>query len=215
MRGNFLCHQLSTITTETLLPTLLTAKTLDTIIARTKKTNVTKKQSGKVMAECIKQVHQETLRYVNPLAQIKVLSDIEVQVKTCNVHDYPEGNVFIAELHGGPVRNCPVTMKVQVSPDDKLVEVKVSKVTNNCDDGGFQCELVIPIRASLQLHTLNSASAENLLAQALIIQASRFINVRNIRAEHIALTTYMGDIHCDGTFLANVANLRTNGSGVS
>lgn len=226
LKNKFLCYQLTTVILYTPLLTIPQALTLTLTKAKSNSSDVGTNTAGytksivncqcdKMLPSYNKHVHQETLCYVNPFARVLIESDIPVRVRTCDVHDYPNGNVFIAELHGIPVGNCPATMKVQISSDEKLVQVNIRKVHTNWDEGNFHCELIIPLRASLFMSPVESATVENLLSENITIKAARFIRVKDVHAEHVVMTTLMDDIYCDGTFLSNESYLRAHKNGVS
>lgn len=161
---------------------------------------------------CLTQIHQETLRHVSPWVQVKVQSDIDVRVRVCNVHQYPDGNVFIAELHGPFKSNCAANMTVHTSSSGQLIDVVVKELKK---DSNFHCELIVPVKASLCLHTQQDAMVENLFGKELTVKASRVIDVTDVRSDDINLETFNGDINCRGIFLANEAVLQATGLGVN
>lgn len=161
----------------------------------------------------MKQVHQETLRYVNPYANINIDSDIYVKVVSIDPHKYPNGDALIVELHGGPVKNCTASMEVKVSGDnDENVEVNLKKLTEPTD---FHCELAIPIKAALNITSRHAALVHNMFGNELKIKATKSINTSNIRAENIELISSGGDINCQGILLGKETVVQTENKGVS
>ncbi|KAI8128745.1 hypothetical protein FF38_09972 [Lucilia cuprina] len=158
----------------------------------------------------MKQVHQETLRYINPHAYIKVISDIYVKVSTVDPHKYPNGDALIAELHGGPVKNCTASMQVKVADDERNVEIILKKLTNETD---FHCELAVPIKAALNINSKHGATVKNTFGDELIIKAEKFINTTNVRAENIELLSAEGDISCKKILLGKVTTVEAKNKG--
>ena len=161
----------------------------------------------------MKQVHQETLRYVSPYANIKIDSDIYVKVNSIDPHKYPNGDALIVELHGGPVKNCTASMEVKVSGDnDENVEVFFKKLAEPTD---FHCELAIPIKAALNVTSRHAAIVHNIFGNELKVKATKFINTKNIKAESIELLSSEGDINCQGILLGKQTIVKTQTKGVS
>ncbi|XP_011214334.2 protein FAM185A [Bactrocera dorsalis] len=153
-----------------------------------------------------KQVHQETMRYIYPFARINIRSDIYLQVKAADVHEYPDANVLIAELHGGHARNCPVNMHVDVSEDERLVNIAINKTANALD---FHCNMEIPIRADLHIEALDSVTVRNIFSSEITVRAQKNIETKELRAENITLDSAGGNISCKGMLLGKVTTVET------
>lgn len=162
--------------------------------------------------ENMKQVHQETLRYINPRAFINIDSDIHVKVKSADPHIYPNGDAFIAELRGGPVKSSTASMEVKISDDDKNVEVVLKKINDSTD---FHCELSVPIKAGLNINTRHTVTVQNTFGDALKVKSAKCIKTNNVRAESIQLISEGGDIHCQGILLGKETVIETYNKGVS
>lgn len=160
----------------------------------------------------MKQVHQETLRYINPHAKIKIDSDIYVKVSSADPHKYPNGDALIAELRGGPVKNCTASMEVKISDDERDVEIVLRKLKETTD---FHCELAVPIKASLNIDSRYAASVKNTFGDELIVKTVKFLNCTNVRAERIELKTSVGNISCQGILLGKETKVETQNKGVS
>lgn len=153
-----------------------------------------------------KQVHQETKRYIYPFARINIRSDICLQVKAADVHEYPDANVLIAELHGGHVRNCPVHMNVDVSEDERLVNIMINKTVNTSD---FHCNLEIPIRSDLHIEANDSVTVRNIFSSEITVRAQKDIETKEIRADNVTLDSTGGNISCKGMLLGKVTVVET------
>lgn len=158
-----------------------------------------------------KQVHQETKRYIYPFARINIRSDICLQVKAADVHEYPDANVLIAELHGGHVRNCPVHMNVDVSEDERLVNIMINKTVNTSD---FHCNLEIPIRSDLHIEANDSVTVRNIFSSEITVRAQKDIETKEIRADNVTLDSTGGNISCKGMLLGKVTVVETKELGV-
>lgn len=171
------------------------------------------KKSSSAEKTTMKRVHQETLRYVSPTSMVKVISDTFIKVRTADVHDHPGGDVFIAQLHGGPSKNCPASLHVNVSSDESTVEVVVKKLTDSPTD--FHCELAIPIRASLEITTKSGATVSNIYGNILKLKATNYVGVSDIKAETIEVESINGNIVGHGLLLGKTTKVETKNNGVS
>ncbi|XP_065367599.1 uncharacterized protein LOC135960283 [Calliphora vicina] len=156
------------------------------------------------------QVHQETLRYINPHACIKINSDIFVKVYSADPHKYPNGDALIAELRGGPVKNCTASMQVKVSDDEHNVEIVLKKLTEDTD---FLCELAVPIKAALNINSQHDVIVMNTFGDELKVKAAKFIKTKNVRAETIELLSSEGDIKCEGILLGKETTVEAQNKG--
>uniref|UniRef100_A0A1A9W9P8 Adhesin domain-containing protein n=1 Tax=Glossina brevipalpis TaxID=37001 RepID=A0A1A9W9P8_9MUSC len=166
--------------------------------------------ASKKFPPTMNQIHQETLRFIDPQAHIIVLSDIYTKIRSADVHAFPDGNAFISELHGGPLRNCTASMDVKISDDEKQVEVVIKKIAPESD---FHCELAVPIRAAVTVDSRHGASVKNIFGRAVRVKANKFINVRDVRAEFIHLESEGENISCLGLLLGKETLIETNGKG--
>ncbi|KAI9583488.1 uncharacterized protein LOC119636055 [Glossina fuscipes] len=166
--------------------------------------------ASKKFPPTMNQIHQETLRFVDPQAHIIVLSDIFTKIRSADVHAFPDGNAFISELHGGPVKNCTASMDVKISDDEKQVEVIIKKLAPESD---FHCELAVPVRAQVTVNSQHGASVKNIFGRAVRVKAKRFINVRDVRAEFIHLESEGENISCLGLLLGKETVIETKGNG--
>ncbi|XP_075169097.1 uncharacterized protein LOC142241243 [Haematobia irritans] len=172
----------------------------------------TPKGPRKIPDTKMKQVHQETLKYLNPSCMVKIISDTFVKVRSADVHDYPGGDVFIAQLHGGPAKNCPATMDIKVSDDEKNVEVFVKKIAdNNTDD--FHCEFAVPIKASLDISSKSGANVSHIYGDIVKVKAQKFIAVSDVKAEIIDVESVEGNILNNGLLLGKNTKLQTKNKG--
>jgi len=107
-----------------------------------------------IMAVSKRMVHQEILHYVNPFARINVKSDIFLRIQPADVHLYTSGDVFIAQLLGGQVKNSNVSLDVKITDEDKVVNVVVKQLAEQPSQ--IECSLQIPVRSdvSVQLGVL-------------------------------------------------------------
>ncbi|KAM7341901.1 protein FAM185A [Cochliomyia hominivorax] len=158
----------------------------------------------------MKQIHQETLRYINPHAKIKINSDIYVKVSSADPHRYPSGDALIAELHGGPAKNCTASMDVNVSDDECNVEIVLKKLNETTD---FHCEIAVPIKASLNINSRYAASVKDTFGDELKVKAVKFLNCKNVRAERIELLSTQGNISCQGILLGKETKVETQNKG--
>ncbi|XP_011188622.1 protein FAM185A [Zeugodacus cucurbitae] len=157
-----------------------------------------------------KQVHQETMRYIYPFARINIRTDIYLKVKAADVHEYPDANVLIAELHGGHARNCPVNMHVDVSEDERLVNIVINKDANALD---FHCNLEIPIRSDLHIEANDSVTVRNIFSSEINVRAQKNIETKEIRADNLTLDSAGGNISCKGMLLGRVTVVETKDLG--
>ncbi|XP_054739247.1 uncharacterized protein LOC129245231 [Anastrepha obliqua] len=157
-----------------------------------------------------KQVHQETMRYIYPFPRINIHSDIYLRVKAADVHEYPDANVLIAELHGGHTRNCPVIMKIDVSEDERRVNIVINKVADATD---FHCNLEVPIRSDLYVETNDSVKVQNILSSEVTVRAQKHIETKEVRADNVTLDSNGGNITCKGMLLGRVTQVETKEMG--
>ncbi|XP_017469775.1 PREDICTED: uncharacterized protein LOC108361631 [Rhagoletis zephyria] len=153
-----------------------------------------------------KQVHQETLRYIYPFPRINIRTDIYLRVKSADVVEYPDANVLIAELHGGHARNCPVTMQVDVSEDERLVNIVVKKLGDTSD---FYCNLEVPIRSDLNVEASDSVKVQNIFSSEVTVRAQKNIETKEIRADNVTLDSAAGNITCKGMLLGKITKVET------
>ncbi|XP_067631779.1 protein FAM185A [Eurosta solidaginis] len=157
-----------------------------------------------------KQVHQETFRYISPFPRINIRSDIYLRIKAADVHEYPDANVLIAELHGGHVRNCPVALQVNVSEDERLINIDINKISNAPD---FHCNLEIPIRSDLHVEAQDSVTVSNILSSEVKVKANKNIDIKEVRADSVTLESAEGNIRCKGMLLGRVTRVETSKEG--
>lgn len=160
------------------------------------------------MASNRRMVHQEILRYVNPFARINVNSDIFVRVQPADVHQYTSGDVFIAQLCGGPVKNCNVSLDVKVADDDKEVSVVVKKLTEQ--PTSIECILQIPVRSDVSAVGKGNVRVEGIQGELLQVKAEGGILTKNVKATNISLYTENGNINCQGTLLGKITEIETH-----
>ncbi|XP_037948784.1 uncharacterized protein LOC119680165 [Teleopsis dalmanni] len=158
----------------------------------------------------MKQVHEELLLHIDPQPKINICADIQVIVRVADVHAYPNGDVFIAELHGGHVKNCGSAMNIKVSEDEKEVDVKLTKLTEDTD---FHCELMVPVRSSLNIKSKANCILSNLHSDDICVDAEKNIKTTDIRATNITFNSKNGDVNCAGLLLGNETNIATEGNG--
>uniref|UniRef100_A0A1I8Q8P5 Adhesin domain-containing protein n=1 Tax=Stomoxys calcitrans TaxID=35570 RepID=A0A1I8Q8P5_STOCA len=161
--------------------------------------------------DTMKQVHQESLKYLNPNCMVKVISDTFVKVRSADVHDYPNGDVFIAQLRGGPAKNCPASMDIRVSDDESSVEVIVKKLTENTMD--FHCELAVPIKASLEICSKSGVNVSKIYGDILKLRAEKYIAVAEVKSEIIDVASVDGNIVCLGLLLGKKTKVETKNNG--
>ncbi|XP_030557105.1 protein FAM185A [Drosophila novamexicana] len=165
------------------------------------------------MANNRRMVHQELLRYVNPCARINIKSDISVLVEPADVHVHTSGNVFIAQLLGGPVSNCKATLDVDVCDDDKVVNVLVKKLTE--PNSHFKCHVKIPVQAEVHIDADAKVTVQGIQGVALKIKASGDIVTKNVRATDISLHSENGNIICEGTLLGKCTEIETHNGNIN
>ncbi|EDV37979.1 uncharacterized protein Dana_GF13727 [Drosophila ananassae] len=158
-------------------------------------------------------VHQEILRYVNPYARIKVASDIFVRIQPADVHQYTSGDVFIAQLQGGQVKNSNVSLDVKVENEDKEVNVKIKKLTE--EPTQFECHLQIPVRSDVCVEGQAGVRVENTQSELLKVNAKGGIITKNVKATKISLYSENGNINCQGTLLGKITEIETHNGNIS
>ncbi|XP_017024884.1 protein FAM185A [Drosophila kikkawai] len=158
-------------------------------------------------------VHQEILHYVNPFARIDVKSDIFVRVQPADVHRYTSGDVFIAQLCGGPVKNSNVTLDVKVSDDNKEVSVVVKKLTDQ--PSSFECILQVPVRSDVCTAGKANVRVEGIQSELLQVKAEGGILTKNVKATNISLYSENGNIICQGTLLGKITEIETHNGNIS
>ncbi|XP_030376622.1 uncharacterized protein LOC115625617 [Scaptodrosophila lebanonensis] len=171
-----------------------------------------KKSKLPVMASNKRMVHQEMLRYVNPFARINVDSEIFLQVQPADVHQYTSGDVFIAQLFGDEVKNCTATLEVDITDNDKVVNVVVKKLPGNLSR--FHCALKVPIRAELYIKSGANVRVEGIQSEALEIKSFGNINTNNVKATKVVLFSENGNVICNGTLLGKSTEIKTNNGNI-
>ncbi|ALC41541.1 CG8187 [Drosophila busckii] len=156
-------------------------------------------------------VHNELQRYVNPRARINVKSDIYLHVEPADVHVYTGGDVFIAQLVGEAVDNCTASMEVDISNEDKLVNVVVKKLAQQ---SRFKCSLKIPVQAEMHIEAQGNVCVKNIQSEALQVQAAGNIVTKNVRATNINLKSENGNIKCEGTLLGKCTEIETHNGNI-
>ncbi|XP_022223676.2 uncharacterized protein LOC111074961 [Drosophila obscura] len=157
-------------------------------------------------------VHEEIFRYVNPFARINVVSDLIVRVKCADVHQYTSGNVFIAQLHGYKPKNTKVTLDVNISDDEKIVNVEVKKTAEK--PSRFECHLQIPVRSDVFIVGGANVSVEGIQSECLQVKAEGAIVTKNVRATNISLYSENGNITCEGTLLGKSTEIETHNGNI-
>lgn len=135
-----------------------------------------------------------------------------IKVATVDPHEYPNGNAFIAELHGGPDKNTTSSMKVNVSDDEENVEVILEKLEPTSK---YHCELFIPVTASVHVQGQDAVSVKNIFGSELVVYAKRFINIKEVRANKIVLQSEEDNISCMGLLLGEKTCVETKKNGAS
>lgn len=158
-----------------------------------------------------KQVHQETLRVINPLANIKILTDINIKLRSADVIEYPNADTLVAELHGGQVKNCTANLQVNVSDDEKDVEIKICKLAEKSD---FHCELAVPLRADLQIEAKQNVNISNMYGGEVNVKAAGNIIAKDMKVTKICLKSEGGDVQCKGLILGQQTEITTTENGV-
>ncbi|XP_034479351.1 protein FAM185A [Drosophila innubila] len=166
------------------------------------------KKSKPAMTSSRRMVQQEFLHYVNPYARINVKSDIFLKVEPVDVHVHTSGDVFIAQLLGEATHNCNAKLDVNVSDDDKVVNVLVTKLTTQA--GRSRCYLKIPVRAEVHVDGGAKVFVQSIQGEALQVRAAEGITTKNVRATNISLFSENGDIVCEGTLLGKSTEIETH-----
>lgn len=153
-------------------------------------------------------VQQEFLHYVNPYARINVKSEIFVHMEPADVHVHTSGDVLVAQLIGDAVLNCNAQLDVEVSDDDKVVNVVVKKLKPEANR--FKCHLKVPVRAEPHIEADANVTVHNTQSEALEIKATGNIITKNIRATNVSLFSESGNIICQGTLLGKNVKIESN-----
>lgn len=164
------------------------------------------------MTSSKRMVQQEFLHYVNPYARINVRSDIFLKVEPADVHVHTSGDVFIAQLLGEAAHNCNAKLDVNVSDDDKVVTVLVTKLTAQC--GRSRCYLKIPVRAEVYIDGGAKVFVNSIQGEALQVKAAEGITTKNVRSTNISLFSENGDIVCEGTLLGKRTEIETHNGNI-
>ncbi|KAH8397301.1 hypothetical protein KR215_011923 [Drosophila sulfurigaster] len=157
-------------------------------------------------------VQQEFLHYVNQYARINIKSDIYVHVEPVDIHVHTSGDVFIAQLRGEATHNCNAQLDVNVSDDDKVVNVLIKQLTPQ--GTGSRCILKIPVWAEAYIETAAKVFVQGIQSEALEIKAIEGITTRNVRATNIALYSEKGNIVCQGVLLGKRTEIETHNGNI-
>ncbi|KAH8394791.1 hypothetical protein KR222_006030 [Zaprionus bogoriensis] len=153
-------------------------------------------------------VQQELLHYVNPYARINIKSDIFVHLEPADVHVHTSGDVFIAQMLGDAALNCNAKLDVDVSDDDKVVNVVVKKLKPEANR--FKCHLKLPVRAEPHIDAEQNVTVHGTQGEALEIKAMGNIIVKNVRATNVSLFSESGNIITQGTLLGRNTKIESN-----
>lgn len=159
------------------------------------------------MAVSMRMVHQEILHYVNPFARINVKSDVFLRIQPADVHQYTSGDVFIAQLVGGHVKNSNVSLDVKVTDEDKVVNVVVKQLAEQ--PSKLECHLQIPVRSDVSVDAKCSVRVEGIQSELLQVKAKEGILTKNIKATQINLYSENGNINCQGTLLGKITQIES------
>ncbi|XP_016972432.1 uncharacterized protein LOC108039841 [Drosophila rhopaloa] len=165
------------------------------------------------MAVSRRMVHQEILHYVNPFARINVKSDVFLRIQPADVHQYTSGDVFIAQMHGGQVKNSNVSLDVKITDDDKVVNVVVKQLVEQPSQ--FECNLQIPVRSDVSVEAKGSVRVEGVQSELLQVKAEGGILTKNVKATNIKLYSENGNINCQGTLLGKITEIETRNGNIS
>ncbi|XP_033151948.1 uncharacterized protein LOC117135665 [Drosophila mauritiana] len=165
------------------------------------------------MAVSMRMVHQEILHYVNPFARINVKSDIFLRIQPADVHQYTSGDVFIAQLVGGQVKNSNVSLDVKVTDEDKVVNVVVKQLAEQ--PSKLECHLQIPVRSDVSVDAKGSVRVEGIQSELLQVKAKEGILTKNIKATHINLYSENGNINCQGTLLGKITQIESHNGNIA
>lgn len=153
-------------------------------------------------------VQQEFLHYVNPYARINVKSEIFVHLEPADVHVHTSGDVLVAQILGDAVLNCNAQLDVEVSDDDKVVNVVVKKLKPEANR--FKCHLKIPVRAEPHIEADANVTVHSTQSEVLNIKATGNIITKNVRATNVSLFSENGNIICQGTLLGKNVKIETD-----
>nr|XP_016941236.1 uncharacterized protein LOC108018228 [Drosophila suzukii] len=166
-----------------------------------------------IMAVSKRMVHQEILHYVNPFARINVKSDIFLRIQPADVHLYTSGDVFIAQLLGGQVKNSNVSLDVKITDEDKVVNVVVKQLAEQPSQ--IECSLQIPVRSDVSVQAKGSVRVEGVQSELLQVKAEGGILTKNVKATNISLYSENGNINCQGTLLGKITEIETQNGNIS
>ncbi|XP_016992787.2 protein FAM185A [Drosophila takahashii] len=171
------------------------------------------KKSRPTMTANKRMVHQEILHYVNPFARINVKSDIFLRIQPADVHQYTSGDVFIAQLLGGQVRNSNVSLDVKITDEDKVVNVVIKQLAEQPSQ--FECNLQIPVRSDVSVEAKGNVRVEGIQSELLQVKAAGNILTKNVKATEISLFSQSGNINCQGTLLGKITDIETHSGNIS
>ncbi|KAI8040085.1 uncharacterized protein LOC128254184 [Drosophila gunungcola] len=166
-----------------------------------------------IMAVNKRMVHQEILHYVNPFARINVKSDVFLRIQPADVHQYTSGDVFIAQMCGGQVKNSNVSLDVKITDDDKVVNVVVKQLAEQPSQ--FECNLQIPVRSDVSVEAKGNVRVEGVQSELLQVKAAGGILTKNVKATNIKLYSENGNINCQGTLLGKITEIETHCGNIS
>jgi len=123
------------------------------------------------------------------------------------VHLYTSGDVFIAQLLGGQVKNSNVSLDVKITDEDKVVNVVVKQLAEQPSQ--IECSLQIPVRSDVSVQAKGSVRVEGVQSELLQVKAEGGILTKNVKATNISLYSENGNINCQGTLLGKITEIET------
>ncbi|KAH8370669.1 hypothetical protein KR093_004609, partial [Drosophila rubida] len=172
-----------------------------------------KKPKTSSMSNNRRMVQQEFLHYVNPYARINIKSDIYVNVEPVDVHVHTSGDVFIAQLVAEATQNCNAQLDVNVSEDDKVVNVLVKQLTAQANRS--KCYVKIPVWAEAHIETAAKVFVQGIQSEELQVMAADGITTKNVRATNISLFSENGNIVCQGFLLGKHTEIETHNGNIT
>lgn len=181
-------------------------------------------QSSKAAQNATKSiVHQ-----VYPYSNIKINSNYHLNIKPCDPIDYPEGNLVLislqakqaADVLSEPVKKFMEKFDAKVQIDDQNVlidtvddlgtQVKADELANS-----VVCVIEVPVKANIKVTSKRDVSIQGLSNDDInVIAKDGDLTTKNIQSTNLSLITRNGNINCEGTTLAQKADIRSHGDKV-
>lgn len=149
---------------------------------------------------------------INPLAKIRVHNcDYNIRIKPNDILDPDDVNSLRATLLSVEGQPYEVSAAVHFQVEGDTVTVQG---TGSGSDA-IICQLEVPVKSDLHINASRNVHIEKLYSDDIrVLTTCGDITTRNLQGFRLEFESHRGNVHCDGSTLANQIFIRARGNGV-